>query len=144
MQPETSLPPIIVSSEDAERLWALCGLLRESVPKIAAFLEEELDRADTVACADLAADIIRMGSCIRFRDEATGLPVQATLVYPGQEDADRHLVSVLSPVGVALLGLRPGQSISFKLANGRMRRLTVLAVKNARENGPAYRTAGPG
>ncbi|CUW39613.1 Regulator of nucleoside diphosphate kinase [Magnetospirillum sp. XM-1] len=141
MRSDASLPPIIVSREDAERLWALCGLLWETVPKIAAFLEEELDRADTVACADLAADIVRMGSSVRFRDEATGIPAQATLVYPGQEDADRHLVSVLSPVGAALLGLRPGQSINFKLANGRMRRLTVLAVKNPPENGRVFRAA---
>lgn len=131
MQPDTSLPPITVSNEDAERLWALSELLQDLAPQVASFLEEELDRADVVSRADLAADVIRMGSRTRFRDEMTGVLAEATLVYPGEEDAERHLVSVLSPVGVALLGLRPGQSITFKLANGRTRRLTVLAVDNA-------------
>lgn len=136
MQHESSLPPITVSSEDAERLWTLSEVLRQRAPQVATFLEDELDRAEVVARADLAADIIRMGSRTRFRDEQTGIPAQATLVYPGQEDAERHLVSVLSPVGVALLGLCPGQSISFKLANGRMRQLTVLAVENSPEDAP--------
>lgn len=133
----SELPPITLSAEDAERLWALSATGRRSVPHVADFLENELERAHIVPGAALPPDVVRMGSKVFFRNENTGHATAALLVYPGQESAEHQRVSVLSPVGAALIGLSPGQSISFETPLGRTRRLTVLAIDNSGAPFPA-------
>jgi|AGTN01.1.fsa_nt_gi Transcription elongation factor len=122
------LPPITLSADDAERLWALSSAGRRSVPHVADFLEGELERANILPAGAVPPDIVRMGSRVLFRDENSGHATSAVLVYPGQENAADQHVSVLSPVGAALIGLSPGQTIAFVTPLGRTRRLTVLAV----------------
>lgn len=127
--PESSLPPITLSAIDAERLWVLSAASRRQAPDVVDFLEGELERARVLPPESLPHSFVRMGSRVRFRDDGTGLTTQAMLVYPGQEDAERRHVSVLSPVGAALIGLSPGQSIVFVSTHGRRRKLTVLEVE---------------
>jgi regulator of nucleoside diphosphate kinase len=68
-----------------------------------------------------------MGSTVAFRSD-DGQQRQVTLVYPGEADFARGRVSVLTPIGAALIGLSPGQSIAWTARDGRQHRLTVLSV----------------
>lgn len=131
--PETFLPPITLSTTDAERLQILSAASRQLAPEVADFLDSELERARIVPPDALPASFVRMGSRVRFRDDGSGVVSHAVLVYPGREDAERRHVSVLSPVGAALIGLSPGQSIIFATTHGRRRKLTVLAVEPVEE-----------
>lgn len=91
-------------------------------------LERELLRARIVAREDVPADIVTMNSRVVFEDEGTGEQREVTLVYPGSADIDAGRISVLTPVGSALLGLRIGQAIDWELPGGARRRYRVAAV----------------
>ena len=121
-------PPIVVSSLDLERLERL--LDSESyrrLPGIEA-LRKELDRATIVEPADVPPGVITMNSKARFIDDATGATFELTLVYPGAGAGASDTVSVLAPVGSALLGLSVGQSISWQVPGGRRLQLRILEV----------------
>jgi regulator of nucleoside diphosphate kinase len=86
----------------------------------------ELDRAQIVADPIVPSDVVRMGSLVRFR---TGRDVRdVTLTYPGDADISRRRISILTPVGTALIGLRAGQSITFRTRDGKPQMLTVISV----------------
>ena len=121
-------PNLIVTHEDARRLGELLDSTPAAAAPMATLLEEELMRAELVASADVPADIVTMNSRVHCRDEASGQEREIELVYPHEVDAGRTRVSVLAPVGAALLGLRAGQSIDWPLPGGRMTRMQVLAV----------------
>lgn len=90
-------------------------------------LQDELDRADVVSPLDLPAGVVTMHACVRYVDETTGERRRVTLVYPDRADAARGRVSVLAPVGSALLGLKPGDAIDWEFPHG-VRRLRVERV----------------
>jgi regulator of nucleoside diphosphate kinase len=69
-----------------------------------------------------------MNSEVEFRDDTTGKIQRVTLVYPEEADISQRKVSVLTPVGTALIGLRNGNSITWETPNGEVRQLTVLSV----------------
>jgi regulator of nucleoside diphosphate kinase len=120
-------PGIIISSFDLERLEQLLESDKyRNLPGIDA-LQSEIDRATIVAPNEVPADVITMNSSGTFIDDATGTEYKLSLVYPGQTDVP-DAVSVLAPVGSALLGLSVGQSISWQAPGGRELRLRVLAV----------------
>jgi regulator of nucleoside diphosphate kinase len=86
----------------------------------------ELDRAQIVADPAVPPDVVRMGSRVRYRigrDER-----HVTLVWPAEADIAERRISVLTPVGTALIGLRTGQTITFRARDGRPQMLTILAV----------------
>ena len=70
-----------------------------------------------------------MNSEVEFRDETTGKVQEVMLVYPDDADISQRKVSVLTPIGTALIGLRTGHSITWRTPNGEVRRLTVLSVR---------------
>jgi regulator of nucleoside diphosphate kinase len=120
---------IVVRQDDAarlERLLAMSGRLRDCEAITA--LQDELDRAEVVDAVSMPADVVAMGTCVRFVDEDSGDEQEVVLVYPAEADPARGRISVLAPVGSALLGLRVGQSIEWPLPNGRNRRLRVSSV----------------
>lgn len=89
-------------------------------------LLHELDRAKVVADPTVPPDVVRMGSRVRYRtgrDER-----QVVLTYPADADIAERRISVLTPIGTALIGMRAGQSISFRTRDGRPQILTVLTV----------------
>lgn len=124
----SGLPPsLIVSRLDCERLDALL----DSPPAAGLDtrgLRDELDRADIVEPGQIPADVITMNSVIRFLDEDKGTEREMTLVYPRDADGRAGRVSVLAPVGSALLGLRVGAAIAWPLPGGRAARLRVLGL----------------
>lgn len=120
-------PPIVISHLDAQRIEALLDSPQADALDTRA-LEAELDRAERVAPAAMPADVVSMNSTVRIRDENTGNTRDITLVYPREANGDPGRVSVLAPIGSALLGLRVGATIDWPLPGGRSTRLTVVAL----------------
>ncbi|RCX33193.1 nucleoside diphosphate kinase regulator [Thioalbus denitrificans] len=121
-------PPITVTSLDLERLERLLESPVHEDNAVAQELQEELNRARVVEPRAVPPEVITMHSTTRFVDEVTGAEHELTLVYPHEADGTPGQVSVLAPVGSALLGLSAGQRIDWPLAGGRSTRLRVLAV----------------
>lgn len=121
------LPEIVISSSDHERLFNLAtGALRRD-PATAEDLLSELDRATVVESDAVPDSVVRMGSAVDFRFE-DGDTHHVSLVFPLEADIARSRLSVMTPVGAALIGLTTGQSIQWTTPNGRERRLTVTGV----------------
>ena len=91
-------------------------------------LERELDRAIVVSSAAVPADVATMNSLVRYTDGKDGVERIVTLVYPPHANAAEGKVSVLAPVGTALLGLSEGQSIEWDFPDGSRRRLKLDRV----------------
>ena len=123
---EFERPPIVLTGADRARLAALADAAMQDSPDVARFLHEELARADIVP--DGAAGSVIMGSDVKFIDHRSPRVRRCKLAYP-DETNDSHSISVLTPIGSALLGLGPGQSINWTDA-GVEHRLTVLEVSS--------------
>jgi regulator of nucleoside diphosphate kinase len=123
-------PPIILSGLDYDRLSRLARAAGVRFPDSAADLAEELDRAHVLADGLDLANIIRMGSEVEFRDESDGSVRTVTLVYPEEADIKQGKISVLTPIGTALIGLAAGQSITWETRNGAIKRLSVVWVRD--------------
>ena len=91
-------------------------------------LAEELDRAIVVPKDRIPKDVVTMNSRLIYSDESTGSTREVELVFPEDVDAMAGKVSVLAPVGCALLGLSVGQSIDWSLPGGKVHRLRVECV----------------
>jgi regulator of nucleoside diphosphate kinase len=120
----STAPEIIVTTQDFERLQRLVAQTSSSA---AERLDAELARARLVAQTEVPADVVTMNSDVMYEDTASGERRTVRLVYPKDAEAARGWVSVLAPVGSALLGLRQGQTIDWRLPRG-TRQLRVLAV----------------
>jgi regulator of nucleoside diphosphate kinase len=120
-------PPIVISRLDLERIEALL----ERMPPIQAAqyeaLRAELDRADVVEPAAVPANLVTMNSVVTFKDEGTSDELTVSLVYPAGAGVP-GTVSILAPVGSALLGLTVGQQIDWPTPDGRQRHLRVLDI----------------
>jgi regulator of nucleoside diphosphate kinase len=121
-------PPISVTREDHDRLADLAAAASDRLPEIADYLSAELARARIVEKA--APTLVTMGSRVSFRDEESGAVRAVTLVYPKDQDMEHGRLSVLTPVGSALLGLSAGQSIPWRTRDGRWKTLTVVDAAN--------------
>jgi regulator of nucleoside diphosphate kinase len=133
-------PRIVLTTADHERLSALADAATSTMPDVAAALAEELDRAQVLPAGRQTAAVVRMGSEVDFRDDVTGRVQTVTLVYPNEADIAQGRISVLTPIGTALIGLPVGKSIDWTTRNGDSKRLTVLEVREpaaASENEPA-------
>jgi regulator of nucleoside diphosphate kinase len=124
-------PPIAIDANHFARLFALSSLTSGPMTEVCEYLREELDRAHVLPAEKLRPDIVSLGSQVEFRDEQTGKIQEIILVYPFDADITRRRVSVLTPVGAALLGLSVNQTISFRTRAGERRELTVLKVCRA-------------
>lgn len=92
-------------------------------------LSELIDAAELVRPQEIGADIVTMYSKLRVADPATGEERSITLCYPEDADAAKGMISVLSPVGTSLLGLRVGESARWQGADGKPAELTVRAIE---------------
>lgn len=120
-------PSLIISSFDARRLEVLVDSIGPESAGVARALEEELARAEIRQPSDVPADVVRMNSTVMCEDETSGVRHDVRLVYPGEASSEGD-VSILAPVGAALLGLRAGQTIEWPLPGGRTTRLRVSRV----------------
>jgi regulator of nucleoside diphosphate kinase len=125
----TTKPPLMLSAEDFERLSALA----DAAPDLAAELAEEISRARVLPKGEQAQGAVGMDSLVKFRDDTTGVVREVTLVYPHEANIDLGKISVMTPIGTALIGVPAGHSITWETRGGETRQLTVLAVSERRE-----------
>lgn len=126
--PRSVRPQITIAQETVAHLEALVEGAAARMPAVADRLLEELSRARIVPAARVPADVARIGSNIVWRDETTGREHSAVLVWPEEADIAAGRVSVLTPVGVALLGLKAGARFHWETRSGESRELAVLSV----------------
>lgn len=119
-------PALLIDFDTYDHLQALAHRC-EHLPEVTAGLLQELDRAQLVAPDALPDDAVRVGSRVTYQDEASGAIRTVHLVWPQQADVSAMRISVLTPIGAALIGLRAGQRIRWRLGNDD-RRLVVLGV----------------
>jgi regulator of nucleoside diphosphate kinase len=122
-------PRITLTASDYEKLSVLASAAAHTMPEIAAELADELDRAHVLAPGRHPADTVCMGCEVEFRDDMTGRVQTVTLVYPNEADISKGRIGVLTPIGIALIGLPAGKSIDWTTRTGETRRLTVLQVR---------------
>ncbi len=91
-------------------------------------LREELERAEIIDPEQVPSTLVTMNSRVRFRDEVSGEESEVTLVFPAHADSEQDRVSVLAPIGSALLGLSVGDEIDWPLPTGRTKRLRVTGL----------------
>lgn len=132
----TTQPPITITRADLQRLEAMLDRL-EDFSVTAEALEQELTRAQVVGLDEVPAGVVTMNSRVHCREEASGKDYHLTLVFPEQAGAE-GTVSVLAPVGCALLGLSVGQHIDWPAPGGKTLKLTLLAVEYQPEAAGAY------
>lgn len=123
-----SKPTLIISELDAERLDTLLAQPAFASSPVADALNEELDRAEILPPEQVPADVVTMNSKVRFTEGKEGEEHIRTLVYPAALKDSNEQLSVMAPLGAALLGLRVGGSITWKMPNGEDSRIEVLEL----------------
>jgi regulator of nucleoside diphosphate kinase len=122
------LPAIVVDAAHADRLANLAETALDSMPEVASFLLGEIERARVVPAARFPSDAVNMGTWVTFTDRSTEHSRTVQLVYPEEADIAAGRVSVLTPIGAALLGLSPGQRMRWLTRTGAPRDLVVTEV----------------
>lgn len=123
-------PNLTISKKDYDKL---IGIVMSVQTETAELLEDELNRAEIVNDESLLSKVVSMDSVVSFVDESsTNNELTIQLVYPNrvEQEGAHQKVSILAPVGAALIGLKIGQSIDWPLPNGKTKRLKVTSVKN--------------
>lgn len=120
-------PSIIVSSQDLERIEALLDSLPPDSPAAQSLLEE-LDRADTVAPCNMPPDVVTMRSRVRFEIDEPPETFCMTLAYPREMSDVPDGISILTPIGTALLGLSVGASIDWPRPDGQLVKVRIVDV----------------
>jgi regulator of nucleoside diphosphate kinase len=121
------LPTIIVSEAEHDHLTSLAEKGSRSAPDAASMLNAEMQWAIVVPSDKIPDRVVRMGSKVEFKFDS-GQPREVTLVYPAKANIAEGRISVLTPIGAALIGLAEGQSITWKAVDGRLHKLMVLRV----------------
>jgi regulator of nucleoside diphosphate kinase len=121
-------PAIIINEFDAERIDRLLEQPAYANSPVADALNDELDRAQMLAPEAMPHDVVSMNSKVRFRDLTSGEERVRTLVFPAQATDSATQLSVLAPVGAALLGLKVGTAIPWELPGGAPAHLEVLEL----------------
>jgi regulator of nucleoside diphosphate kinase len=135
---QTRLPAIAISARDIDRLRHLAEAAMEKYPATAEFLAREIDRAEIIPADRPSGNVVTMQSQVTFIDDISGQKRTVTLVYPEEANVDAGKISVLTPIGAALIGLSAGQSIEFQTPSGGWRSLTALAVGSSWPASPSH------
>ena len=120
-------PAITLGRADHAKLNALAMAGLDRMPDLADRLLEELERAKIVADEKLPEGVARMGSSVTYITNA-GQEQTVTLVYPADADIEAGRISVMTPVGTALVGLKAGQSITWRDRADKRHKLTIMSV----------------
>ena len=133
--PSSSFSPTTSSSAHAAQVRVLTELDHVRLGKwlqapsaAADALQDVLDSAELVPSAQVAPDVVTMRSRLRVAESGVSDAREIALVYPDEADAGQGRISVLSPVGTALLGLRAGQQARWCAPDGRAAVLQVEAI----------------
>ena len=142
--PTISLPHIIVGGTEELRLSALATAaeLVGGAESGAQALLAEMGRAHVVADSEVPRNVVRMNSFVEFEiDGRDQRPVR--LVFPAEADISRGKVSILTPIGAALIGLMPGQAMMVEAPDGKMHQVRVLSVAQLVDIQSSERNATP-
>jgi regulator of nucleoside diphosphate kinase len=121
---------IVITKSDVERLRSILGT-RSGSPRDRGYLldlREELEQARIVDAKEVSADVVTLQSEVRVRDNDTGVSTAYTVVLPAQANPTSGRVSVLAPLGTALLGYREGDEIEWQMPDG-VRRFQIEKVR---------------
>lgn len=133
-----SNPQIVISSLDAERLEKLIDSLPPKAFPGKDALEAELARANVVDPKEVPASVVTMNSTVRFQVESSKDEFCLTLVYPKDLDDSGEKISILAPVGSALLGLSEGDEIEWPRPGGGVMRVRITEVTYQPERAGEY------
>lgn len=120
-------PPLLIGKQSEALLRGIARAAMTHAPEVAERLLGEVDRADVVSESEVPDNIVRVGSFVTYQVQLTGAINTIRLVRPHDADLHKSRVSVVSDVGVALIGLKPGQQIEWEFG-GRQHVLEVLRV----------------
>ena len=121
-------PAISITRRDHETLTRLADSYAAHNADLAEELYTELDRARIVSDGQAGRSVVRIGSSLRFTTDA-GEDRTVTLVLPGEADISAGKVSIMTPIGIALIGLSAGQSMDWAARDGHSHKLTVVSVE---------------
>lgn len=121
-------PPLVIGHDQMARLENMASAQMARNPALADRLLQELGRASTIADSELPADVVRLGSRIIYRDESKGKDEEISLVWPEEADISQGRISILTPLGVALIGLREGAHFFWETRREVQRKLLILQV----------------
>jgi regulator of nucleoside diphosphate kinase len=124
-------PRVVIDAAYVDRLESMAAGAMARAPEMAERLLGELGRARIVSSTKLPANVVTLGNRVTWRDETTSEEHTAALVYPEHADIDLGLVSVMTPIGVALIGLAQGAQFDWDTRSGEVRKLTVIRVEPA-------------
>lgn len=124
-------PKLLIDAVELPHLEALADGAVQRSPDLADRLLDELARATIVASWRMPANVVSIGSIVTYRDETSGQETTVTLVYPEDADIAHRRVSVMTPIGVALLGLTEKAEFYWDTRGGQRKTLTVLRVEPA-------------
>lgn len=119
-------PPISITSEERQKLSRLAAAYAAVAPDVSEYLSREIERAKLARKP--GPSTVHVGSWVTFCDEATRREQTVQLVYPHEADIAQRRVSVMTPIGAALVGMAAGRTITFYTREGAPRNLTVLTV----------------
>lgn len=119
---------IILTSQDLDRLETLLKSLPVNAFPGKAALQAELDRAEIVAPQQVPPSVVTMNSTVRFSIENSGEDFCLTLVYPKAIDGNADRISILAPVGSALLGLSVGDELEWPRPGGGVMKVRVVEI----------------
>lgn len=128
----TRRPRIQMIDSEADALSDLAVTVEDRLPGVSAMLLTEIGRATVHRAEKIADDIITMHSTVDFTDAATGATRTVQLVWPKDADIEAGRISILTPIGAGLIGLRTGQSILWPDRGGHERTLTIQQVRHDR------------
>lgn len=115
---------VIITDRDLERLRRVIDV--HDTP-IADELDSELQRATVVDAREVPANVVTMHSEVAYEDCATGDRRVVKIVFPNEADAGHGKVSVIAPIGSALIGLSTGQETEWRVPAG-MKRIRVVEI----------------
>ena len=126
-------PPIHISEADYDVIADLALQMEHRAPALAKQFLDEINRAKIHPAGKVPTDAVTIGSEVEFLDDSTGEKRRLKLVLPVDADFEAGRLSVMTPVGAALIGLREGQSILWPDRDGHERKITILKFTQARE-----------
>ncbi len=118
---------IYITEHDMQRLRALIEIYGGGNTPYLDRLEEELDRAKVVDPRDIPSDVVTMNSVVRIRDLDTGEERSFALVFPNKTGLGEKAVSILAPIGSALIGCREGETLDWEVPAG-IRRIQITQI----------------
>lgn len=124
----TKRPPVHMIDAEADALTDLAIGVEKRMPQVSDLLMREIGRATIHQLRHIPRDVVTMNSEVDFVDEANGQVRSIRLVYPSDADIASGRISILTPIGAGLIGMRAGNAILWPDRDGNERALTIQAV----------------